>query len=168
MLTYPWEYPQPRAVNEADLDYYAARYDPAGPAMTDSINSIVAAQVGQGCADWTYTLRSSQPFAVPPYAQFTEARSGSGVFTFLTGEGGFLQEFLYGYPGLRWRSDRLELAPTLPPQLAGGLRLVGLKWQGRVLDIDISRSSSRVVLRSGAPMTVEAPSGKRTLRLGAP
>ncbi len=168
MLTYPWEYPQPRAVDVADLDYYAARYDPSGPAMTDSINSIVAAQVRQGCADWTYTLRSEQPFVVPPYAQFTEARSGSGVFTFLTGEGGFLQEFLYGYPGLRWRQDRLVLAPTLPPQLARGLRLVGLKWQGRVLDVDISRSGSRVVLHSGAPMTVETPTGKQTLRVGAP
>ena len=81
------------------------------------------------------------------------------MFTFLTGEGGFLQELLYGYPGLRWRQDRLELAPTLPPQLAGGLRLLGLKWQGRTVDIDIERSGARVVLRSGAPMTVEAPSG---------
>ena len=40
------------------------------------------------------------------------------MFTFLTGEGGFLQEFLYGYPGLRWREDRLRLDPMLPPQLA--------------------------------------------------
>jgi trehalose/maltose hydrolase-like predicted phosphorylase len=42
------------------------------------------------------------------------------VFTFLTGEGGFLQEFLYGYTGLRWREDRLRLDPMLPPSWPTG------------------------------------------------
>ena len=85
--------------------------------MTDSVNSVIAAQLGIGCSAWTYTLRSLDPFVKAPYEQFTEARSGQGVFTFLTGEGGFLQEFLYGYTGLRWREDRLRLDPMLPPQL---------------------------------------------------
>jgi hypothetical protein len=45
------------------------------------------------------------------------------VFTFLTGEGGFLQEFLYGYTGLR--------------------------WQGRVFDVTLGPSTSTLTLRSG-------------------
>ena len=135
LLTYPWEFPQPAEVDRSNLDYYTPRYDPDGPAMTDSVSSIVAAQLGGDCSAWTYTLRSLDPFVTAPYEQFTEARSGEGVFTFLTGEGGFLQEFLYGYPGLRWREDRLRLDPMLPPQLASGLRVTGLRWQGRVLDL---------------------------------
>lgn len=114
LLTYPWEYPQPAEVDRSDLEYYTPRYDPDGPAMTDSVNSVIAAQLGIGCSAWTYTLRSMDPFVKAPYEQFTEARSGQGVFTFLTGEGGFLQEFLYGYsststltlrsaPPRRWR-----------------------------------------------------------------
>ena len=62
-----------------------------------------------------------------PYEQFTEARSGQGVFTFLTGEGGFLQEFLYGYTGLRWRQDRLG---GCCPAAGRGLRITGLRWRG--------------------------------------
>ena len=118
LLTYPWEFPQPAEVDRSNLDYYTPRYGPDGPAMTDSVNSIIAAELGIGCSAWTYTLRSLDPFVKAPYEQFTEARSGQGVFTFLTGEGGFLREFLYGYTGLRWREDRLRLDPMLPPQLA--------------------------------------------------
>jgi trehalose/maltose hydrolase-like predicted phosphorylase len=168
LLTYPWEYPQPAEVDRSNLDYYTPRYDPDGPAMTDSVNSVIAAQLGIGCSAWTYTLRSLDPFVKAPYEQFTEARSGQGVFTFLTGEGGFLQEFLYGYTGLRWREDRLRLDPMLPPQLAGGLKLTGLHWQGRVFDVAVGASTSTVTLRSGAPATVETPDGTRTVSVGAP
>jgi trehalose/maltose hydrolase-like predicted phosphorylase len=168
LLTYPWEFPQPAEVDRSNLDYYTPRYDPDGPAMTDSVNSIIAAQLGIGCSAWTYTLRSLDPFVKAPYEQFTEARSGQGVFTFLTGEGGFLQEFLYGYTGLRWREDRLRLDPMLPPQLADGLRLTGLRWQGRLFDIALGPSTSTLTLRSGDPVQVETPSGTRTVSAEAP
>jgi trehalose/maltose hydrolase-like predicted phosphorylase len=168
LLTYPWEFPQPAEVDRSNLDYYTPRYDPDGPAMTDSVNSIIAAQLGIGCSAWTYTLRSLDPFVKAPYEQFTEARSGQGVFTFLTGEGGFLQEFLYGYTGLRWRADRLRLDPMLPPQLADGLRLNGLRWQGRLFDVALGPSTSTLTLRSGAPALVETPAGTRTVSVGAP
>jgi trehalose/maltose hydrolase-like predicted phosphorylase len=168
LLTYPWEYPQPAEVDRSNLDYYTPRYDPDGPAMTDSVNSVIAAQLGVGCSAWTYTLRSLDPFVKAPYEQFTEARSGQGVFTFLTGEGGFLQEFLYGYTGLRWRADRLRLDPMLPPQLADGLRLTGLRWQGRLFDVALGPSTSTLTLRSGAPAQVETPAGTRTVSVGAP
>jgi trehalose/maltose hydrolase-like predicted phosphorylase len=168
LLTYPWEYPQDPAVDRSDLDYYALRYDPDGPAMTDSVNSVVAAQLGQGCADWTYTRRSVDPFVKAPYEQFTEARSGQGVFTFLTGEGGFLQEFLYGYPGLRWRSDGIALDPTLPPALAHGLRLTGMRWRGRTFDIDLAATRTTVTLRSGSPMRVHSSTGSQVLSRSEP
>jgi trehalose/maltose hydrolase-like predicted phosphorylase len=167
LLTYPWEYPQAREVDRSDLEYYAARYDPDGPAMTDSVNSIVAAQLGR-CSAWTYTRRSVEPFVRAPYEQFTEARAGQGVFTFLTGEGGFLQEFLYGYTGLRWRADRLRLDPVLPPQLSGGLRITGLRWQGRVLDLAVTPAGSTVTLRSGAGAVVESPAGRGLVSVGTP
>jgi trehalose/maltose hydrolase-like predicted phosphorylase len=168
LLTYPWEFPQPAEVDRSALEYYTPRYDPDGPAMTDSVNSVIAAQLGIGCSAWTYTLRSMDPFVKAPYEQFTEARSGQGVFTFLTGEGGFLQEFLYGYSGLRWRADGLRLDPMLPPQLADGLRLTGLRWQGRLFDVAIGPSTSTLTLRSGAPAPVETPAGTRTVSVGAP
>jgi trehalose/maltose hydrolase-like predicted phosphorylase len=168
LLTYPWEFPQTALVDRSNLEYYTPRYDPEGPAMTDSVSSIIAAHLGGDCSAWTYTLRSMDPFVKAPYEQFTEARSGQGVFTFLTGEGGFLQEFLYGYTGLRWREDRLRLDPTLPSQLPGGIRLTGLRWRGRVFDVAIGRQGSTVTLKRGAAATMETPAGTRTLSTGAP
>jgi hypothetical protein len=168
LLTYPWEYPQAAQVDRSNLEYYTPRYDPEGPAMTDSVSSIIAAQLGGDCSSWTYTLRSMDPFVKAPYEQFTEARSGQGVFTFLTGEGGFLQEFLYGYPGLRWREGRLVLDPMLPAQLSGGLRLTGLRWHGRVFDVAVSQQRTTVTLKSGEPAAVETPAGTRIVSVGAP
>lgn len=44
--------------------------------MTDSVNSVVASQLGlAGCSAWTYTQRSLLPFVRGPYEQFTEARA---------------------------------------------------------------------------------------------
>ena len=64
-------------VTAADLDYYVPRTDPGGPSMTDAIHSIVTSQLGTpGCAAFTFTRRSVDPFVRPPYDQFAEARSG--------------------------------------------------------------------------------------------
>ena len=99
LLTYPWENRQPDALSQRDLDYYVPRTDPDGPSMTDAIHSIVTSQLGtEGCAAFTFTRRSVDPFMRGPYYQFSEARTG-GAFTFTTGAGGFLQEFLYGTRG---------------------------------------------------------------------
>jgi trehalose/maltose hydrolase-like predicted phosphorylase len=67
---------------------------------------------------------------------------------------------------VRWRADGLFLAPSLPAQLAGGLDLVGLRWQGRIVDVHVRADATRVVLRSGAPMTITSPAGSAFLRTG--
>jgi trehalose/maltose hydrolase-like predicted phosphorylase len=163
LLSYPWENPQSRRVTAADLDYYVPRTDPGGPSMTDAIHSIVSSELGRpGCAAFTFTRRSVDPFLRPPYDQFAESRSG-GAFTFTTGAGGFLQEFLYGYTGFRWRADRVHLDPSLPPQLTG-VTASALHWRGRVLRVSVGPRRTEVTLLSGPPVTLESPGGTRTLR----
>jgi cellobiose phosphorylase len=121
-----------------------------------------------GCPAYDYTLRSVRQFVQPPYDQFTEARNGQGKFTFLTGEGGFLQTFLYGWSGFRWRSDRIHLAPVLPDQWAtGGLTLRGLAYQGRRFTVAIG-SDHTVTLESGDPVPVEGGGMTAMLRDGQP
>jgi trehalose/maltose hydrolase-like predicted phosphorylase len=162
LLSYPWEHPQPRRVTKADLDYYVPRTDPGGPSMTDAIHSIVTSKLGTpGCAAFTFTRRSVDPFVRPPYDQFAEARSG-GAFTFTTGTGGFLQEFLYGYTGFRWRAGGVRLDPSLPPQLTG-VRLSAVHWRGRTLSVAVGRQTTRLTLESGAPVRVTTPHGTRVL-----
>jgi len=168
MLTYPWEWAESPTIGRNDLDYYVPRTDPDGPAMTDSIHAIDALALGvPGCAAYQFTLRSVLPFVQPPYDQFTEARNGQGTFTFLTGEGGFLQAFLYGWAGFRWRGDRIHLDPALPDQWAThGLTLRRLSYQGRNFTVSIGAKATTVTLDSGPSVLVEGPKKTATLPPG--
>lgn len=188
LLAYPLDWPMPDGAAAATLDYYAARTDPDGPAMTDSVHSVIAAAADEpGCAAYTYLERSVRPFARGPYALFAEARgdkagaddplSGTPAEDFLTGKGGFLQSFTHGLTGMRLRAaDRLHLDPVLPPQLArgadgaesGGVAVRGLRWRGRAFDVAIGPRTTEVRLTSGAPFTVETPEGRSVLSPGAP
>ena len=113
-----------------------------------------------------FTRRSVDPFMRPPYDQFSEARSG-GAFTFTTGAGGFLQEFLYGYTGFRWRGDGVRLDPSLPPQLTG-VTVSALHWQGRVLRVVGRPAADPGPLVSGARVSRATPAGDRRCAPGAP
>ncbi len=163
LLSYPWQHQQSRAVTRSDLDYYVPRTDPGGPSMTDAIHSIMTSKLGiPGCAAFTFTRRSADPFMRPPYDQFSEARTG-GAFTFTSGAGGFLQEFLYGYTGFRWGAGGVRLDPSLPPQLTG-VHASALHWRGRTLSVAVGPHHTRVTLRSGRAMRVTTPGGTHLLR----
>lgn len=169
MLTYPLQFPMPSSVGANDLNYYAPRTNPEGPAMTDAIHSIDASALNApGCTAYNYMLGSYQPFLRGPFDQFAETRSSGGTkiaFNFLTGVGGFLQVFEYGFSGLRFGSDAITLAPSLPPRL-GPVTLNALRWQGRVFTVAIGPRTTAVHLSSGAAMPVVTPSGNRTVAPG--
>ena len=167
MLTYPWEAAESRRAAAADLAYYMPRTDPGGPSMTDSIHAIDTLALHlRGCASYTLLRRSMDPFLRPPFDQFAETRTG-GAFNFLTGTGGFLQEFSYGFSGLRWRSGSLRLDPSLPPQLAGVV-LRRLSWHGRVVTVRISHVGTTVRLDRGPAMVVSTPQHRFSLATSRP
>ncbi|MGW1377113.1 discoidin domain-containing protein [Streptomyces sp. NPDC002446] len=179
LLMYPLEWPMPPGRAARTLDFYAARTDPDGPAMTDSVHAVDAAGIGEaGCATYTYLLRSIKPFVRGPFAQFSEARgskagaadphAGQPAQDFLTGKGGFLQTFTHGLTGLRLREDRVRLDPMLPPQLSDGVTLRGLRWQGRTYEIEIGAHQTTVRLTAGAPMRIESPEGEKIVSRGLP
>ncbi len=163
LLEYPLGYPIPAGVARENVDFYAPRTDPAGPSMSDSINSIDTSQSGTaGCASYVFTLRSVQPFVRDVFDQFSETRTG-GVLTFMTGIGGFLQEFLYGYSGLRWSTDGVRISPTLTGQL-GGVVLHDLSWHGRQFTVAIGRQTTTVAVTGGGALPVLV--GSRTDMVG--
>jgi trehalose/maltose hydrolase-like predicted phosphorylase len=154
LLEYPLDYTNPPDVEQGSLNYYVPRTDPAGPSMSDSVASIDTAALNtSGCSSYVFTQRSSEPFIRDHFDQFSETRSG-GAFTFMTGIGGFLQEFLYGYSGLRWSSQAVQIAPSLTGQL-GGIVLHNLSWHGRRFTLAIGRRTTTVTLNSGAALPVE-------------
>jgi trehalose/maltose hydrolase-like predicted phosphorylase len=179
LLIYPVEWPMSTQVASNTLDYYAQRTDPDGPAMTDSVHAIDAAEIGApGCATHTYLIRAVAPFIRDPFAQFAEARgskpgaqdplAGAPAFTFLTGVGGFTQVFTNGLTGLRLRADRVHLDPMLPPQLANGVNVDGLRWQGRTFDINVGPDQTTVTETAGSPFPVESPQGTQMVSTGSP
>lgn len=167
MLTYPINFPMASGVGLNDLNYYAPRTDLQGPAMTDAIHSIDASALNApGCSAYTYMLRSYEPFLRPPYDQFAETRTGPNTgFNFLTGIGGFLQVFEYGYSGLRFTPTEVALDPSLPPQLLG-VTLTNLRWQGRTFTVAIGLQSTKVTLTARSAMPVQTPSGTVTVAPG--
>ncbi len=171
MLTYPLDFSMPKAMAVDDLNYYTPRTDVDGPAMTDAIHSIAAATVdAPGCSAFTYMVRSYAPFVREPFQQFSEfapIRLKVTSYDFLTGVGGFMQEFQYGFSGFRPQVDAVRLDPNLPPQLAG-ITLRNLVWQGRVFTLHIGPRDSTVTLNSGEVMTVITPAGKKTVSVKAP
>ncbi|WP_227837033.1 discoidin domain-containing protein [Nocardia aurantia] len=179
LLQYPLQWPMPEEVARRTLDYYADRTDPDGPAMTDSVHTVDAAENGEpGCAVSSYLDRSARPFVREPFGQFAEARGGKAgradplagapAFGFVTLAGGYLQEFTDGLTGLRLREDRIRLAPLLPRLVGDGVTVKGIHWRGRIFDVAIGPARSTVTLRSGAPTTVETPDGPRRVGPGAP
>jgi trehalose/maltose hydrolase-like predicted phosphorylase len=158
LLGYPWGFASSAAVERADLAFYVPRTDPGGPSMSDAVNSIESAQLAPGCQAFVYTERSYQPFIRDVFHQFSETRTG-GAFTFMTGIGGFLQEFLYGYSGLRWQGSTVHLSPALSGPLTG-VTLRDLRWRGRVFTVAVHRHATTVTLRHGAPLPVSGPSGR--------
>jgi trehalose/maltose hydrolase-like predicted phosphorylase len=165
LVQYPWLYPMPASVAANDLNFYVPRTDPGGPSMSDAVNSIDTSALGTpGCSSFVYTERSYQPFIRDQFDQFSETKYG-GAFTFMTGIGGFLQEFLYGYSGLRWQGGDVSLAPSLTHQLSG-LVLRNLSWRGRVFTVSIGQGSTTVTLESGPPLPVRTASGLHQVSVG--
>ncbi|MFE6164839.1 discoidin domain-containing protein [Streptomyces sp. NPDC056486] len=179
LLMYPLEWPMSKKAATNTLDYYAARTDPDGPAMTDSVHAIDAAAIDEpGCSAYTYLERSIRPFVRGPFNLFSEARgdkagatdplSGSPAQNFTTGQGGFLQVFTNGLTGQRLRENSVHLDPMLPPQLSQGVKLNGQHWQGRTYDIAIGAHGTTVRLTHGEPFEIETPQGKQIVSQGAP
>jgi trehalose/maltose hydrolase-like predicted phosphorylase len=166
MLYYPWGYTSSPSAPQADLDYYVPRTDPGGPSMSDAINSIDTSALGSpGCASYVYTQRSVEPFIKDPFDQFSESKTG-GAFTFTTGIGGFLQEFLYGYPGLRWSASSVQLDPSLTSQL-GGIVVRDLAWHGSRFTVAIGQATTTLSVQSGPDLPVTVGGTSHTVAPGA-
>ncbi len=155
----------PRAYATNDINFYVPRTDPGGPSMSDAVNSIDTSSLGTpGCSSFVYTERSYEPFIRDVFDQFSETSTG-GAFTFMTGIGGFLQEFLYGYTGFRADRQGVTFEPSLTRQLRG-IVLRNVLWQGRRMMITLGQRTSTIRLLSGPPLTVTTASGARHVATG--
>jgi trehalose/maltose hydrolase-like predicted phosphorylase len=123
LIDYPLELPvspeQRRANVQAAL---AAR--PRGAMMGGEFDSILAAESGDRASIDQLLPRSWQPYTRPPFQVLAETPSNQNV-NFITGAGAFLQQFLFGYSGLRLGANGLE--QRYPPVLPSSVRKLVLQ-----------------------------------------
>ncbi|KAI9681218.1 MAG: hypothetical protein M1817_002500 [Caeruleum heppii] len=154
LTTYPLDYEQnyTEAQSLNDLDYYANKQSPDGPAMTYSILSIDANDISlSGCSAYTYALNAFQPYSRAPWYQFSEqlvdnftANGGTNpAFPFLTGHGGFNQIGPFGWLGMRTDRQYLHVNPALPPQIPH-VRLRALYYGGATLNAVLNQTHTTI------------------------
>jgi hypothetical protein len=78
-----------------------------------------------------------------------------------------MQEFLFGFTGLRYLDSGVFVDPNLPPQLPG-ITLHNLAWRGSVFSIHVGPRETTITLDSGSPVPVTSASGTTTIAAGKP
>ena len=161
LLIYPLHQSFDAATEGKMLDFYAAHTIKNGPAMTASMQAIVAARLGRGQDALDQFHDSYRPFMRGPWDAFAEKRTSNRVY-FCTGMGGCLQSVLYGFAGLQAVEAGQTAAgtkiagdaiaslyadPHLPPGW-GGLVVKGVQFHGK---------SYTVTVKPGNQVTVAAP-----------
>ncbi|MGV3616552.1 MAG: hypothetical protein ACO1SV_14585 [Fimbriimonas sp.] len=126
---YPLQYPPAEKQARKMMERFEKNVIENGPAMTDSVHSVIWSRLGEGERAYEAWKRSWEPFTRHPLMLFSEKRRRSKTY-FTTGAGGALQSVVYGFlgmrldwqkePGSKW-STRLEgetwlsVKPNLPP-----------------------------------------------------
>jgi len=151
LLIYPLEKPFDPQTAGKMLDFYTAHTIKNGPAMTASMQAIVAAKLGRGQESLDQFHDSYRPFERGPWDAFAEKRTSNRVY-FCTGMGGCLQSVLYGFAGLQvveagQKAVGTKIAgdggvslvadPHLPPGW-GGLTVKGVRFHGKSCDVAVA------------------------------
>jgi trehalose/maltose hydrolase-like predicted phosphorylase len=180
LTQYPAEYPLPagRAVN--DYVAYSAITRTNRPGFGDAGFSIIDSKLGL-CSLSQQFLAATTPFMYGPFLNYWETRNiaqypdanafiTNPALPFLTGAGAFLQTLTHGLTGYRFRTDKLEFDPVLPDavSLPGTVAIRGLHWQGRIVDVNMTRTNTTIQLISGNAAPVQTPTGIQQLSSTTP
>lgn len=121
----------------------------------DSSNSIAWLEMGNRTAadaqfDLAFTHMDLKHFNV-----FEEKNTGDfGHLNFITGAGGYLQNIINGYLGLRYTSEGLNLRPVLPPHGVTSVKLRALSLASSRMDFVLTSDNVTITLMQGGPLTV--------------
>jgi trehalose/maltose hydrolase-like predicted phosphorylase len=122
LLAYPLDVISDPSQVEKDLKYYEPRMSANGPAMGNSVLSVLYSQLGK--PDKAYELfgKSYKPNQVPPFGVLAETAGGTNPY-FATGAGGFLQTVIFGFGGLRVTNQGIVQNKSSLPKSWKGLKI---------------------------------------------
>ena len=82
-----------------------------------------------------------------------------GNLNFITGAGGYLQNFVFGYAGLRYDDAGASLQPVLPPHGVTSLKLRAVSLGSSRFSLEYDARQLTATLLSGAPLLVSDAGG---------
>ncbi len=152
LMTYPLSMKFSDTVKRNDLDACLKTFGKPGYSVGMMVNfySIVASELGKRDLAYKLFLSMIRSYAQPPFEAMTETPS-NGRAVFLTAEGAFLQQVIFGFTGLRFTNQGLKAKypPLLPPTWQS-LELRGIKSRGKIYDIRVT-SANKLVMQQVAP-----------------
>eukprot|EP00698_Gefionella_okellyi_P004446 TRINITY_DN1409_c0_g1_i2.p1 TRINITY_DN1409_c0_g1~~TRINITY_DN1409_c0_g1_i2.p1 ORF type:complete len:606 (+),score=116.53 TRINITY_DN1409_c0_g1_i2:597-2414(+) len=133
LLQYPLNVKMSKQIAYNDLAYYQAHTDSNGYFTGDSAYSIAWLGLGQ-LDEAEAQFNNSFLHMAPPFNVWMERAYTGGNLNFITGAGGFLQNIMFGYGGMRITDAGLKLNPTLVPHTTE-TTLRGIQYRGYLLHV---------------------------------
>ncbi len=147
MLSYPLDMGFPDEIKRNDLNVALRNFGKPGyeVGMLGNFYSIVASELGDGKLAYQLFLDTMRSYAKPPFYAMSETPSNNR-FVFLTAEGAFLQQVIFGFTGLRFSNDGLRprFRPVLPRPWQS-LELYGINLNGKKHTIRIQQGGKLVI-----------------------
>lgn len=156
LAIFPLQDEKIEAEARAMLDRFSDRTSRQGPAMSYSINAIIAARLGETELAYAHWQRSWKTY-VDEYGVFHEKSTKAGG-DFMTGRAASLNVLLYGFLGLRLDRTEPQVAvwkqrlkngywasakPNLPKAWRR-LALKGVQFDGQVWDFELTQTGLQV------------------------
>jgi trehalose/maltose hydrolase-like predicted phosphorylase len=147
LLSYPLGMPMAPSVKRTNLEHAVHRMltGRRGAMMGGTLLSVVAAELGDRALVDTLLRPSYDGYLKGPFLLISETPTNDAV-SFVTGAGGFLQQVIFGYTGLRIGEAGLEpaFAPVLPSRVTR-LALHGLRARGKRYDVIVDAAGRHVL-----------------------
>jgi trehalose/maltose hydrolase-like predicted phosphorylase len=147
LLSYPLGVPMSERAKRAQLEQAVRRLLTEGPGamMGSTLLAVDAAELGDRALLDSLLPHSYQGHLRGPFLMLSETPTNDAV-NFVTGAGGFLQQVIYGYTGLRLGEGGLE--PAFAPLLPSGITRLVLRnvySRGNRYDIVVDSAGRRIV-----------------------
>ena len=147
LLSYPLGVPMSNRAKRTHLEQAVHRIgdEAAGAMMGVTLLSVDAAELGDRALVDSLLPYSYRSHVHGPFLLLSETPSNN-AFDFLTGAGGFLQQVIFGYTGLRLEAN--GLVPAFPPVLPSHIKrlvLRNIQVRGKHYDIIVDASGRRMV-----------------------
>jgi len=122
---YPLQYPPAEKQAKAMMERFADKVIKNGPAMTDSVHSIIWSRIGEKEKAYKAWKASWEDFTQSPFLLFSEKRLKPMTY-FTTGAAGSLQSVLFGFLGIRIDYQK-EPGAAWTTTLQNGTRWLSIK-----------------------------------------